>query len=102
MYSKSMDQRGKVANPAGGQLNRENGYSPVPVRASEFGLARRVQLSRPEFRGGVHLFVQNRHTSSGHAIAYRWRSLPRVLRHRATKPQGSSERVLPCRSPWTN
>ena len=32
---------------------------------------------------------------SGHAIAYRWRSLPRVCRHRASKPQGSSERVLP-------
>ena len=28
-----MDQPGKVANPARGQLNRENGYSPVPVRA---------------------------------------------------------------------
>ena len=32
---------------------------------------------------------------SGHAIAYRWRSLPKVRRHRASKPQGSSERVLP-------
>ena len=32
---------------------------------------------------------------SGHAIAYRWRSLPRVRRHRASKPQGSSERLLP-------
>ena len=32
---------------------------------------------------------------SVHAIAYRWRSLPRVRRHRASKPQGSSERVLP-------
>ena len=33
---------------------------------------------------------------SGHArIAYRWRSLPRVRRHRASKSQGSSERVLP-------
>ena len=32
---------------------------------------------------------------SGHANAYRWRSLPRVRRHRASKPQGSSERVLP-------
>ena len=31
----------------------------------------------------------------GHAIAYRWRSLPRARRHRASKPQGSSERVLP-------
>ena len=28
-----MDQPGKVANPARGQLNRENEYSPVPVRA---------------------------------------------------------------------
>ena len=32
---------------------------------------------------------------SGHAIAYRWRSLPRIHRDRASKPQGSSERVLP-------
>ena len=32
---------------------------------------------------------------SGHAISYRWRSLPRVRRHRVSKPKGSSERVLP-------
>ena len=32
---------------------------------------------------------------SGHAIAYRWRPLPRVRRYRASKPQGSYERVLP-------
>ena len=32
---------------------------------------------------------------SDHAIAYGRRSLPRVRRHRARKPQGSSERVLP-------
>ena len=32
---------------------------------------------------------------SGHANAYRWRSLPRLHRHRASKPQGGSERVLP-------
>ena len=32
-YSKSMDQPGEVANPARGQLNRENEYFPVPVRA---------------------------------------------------------------------
>ena len=31
-YSKSMDQPGKVANPACGQLNRENKFTPVPVR----------------------------------------------------------------------
>ena len=32
-HSKSKDQRGKVANPAHGQLNRENLYFSVPVRA---------------------------------------------------------------------
>ena len=32
-YSKSMDQPGKVANPARRQLNRENEYFPVRVRA---------------------------------------------------------------------
>ena len=32
---------------------------------------------------------------SGHANAYRWRSLPRVRRHRASKPQGSFERMPP-------
>ena len=31
--SKSMDQPGKVANPASGQLDRENDYFPVRVRA---------------------------------------------------------------------
>ena len=32
-YSKSMNQSGKVANPARGRLRRENEYSPVRVRA---------------------------------------------------------------------
>ena len=31
-YSKSMDQPGKVASPARGQLNMENEYFPVRVR----------------------------------------------------------------------
>ena len=73
-----LDQLGKVANPARGQLNRENKYSPVPICARESGLAGRAQPSRPasacsfsklrqnmvltygippEFRGGVHLFI---------------------------------------------
>ena len=72
-----MDQPGKVANPARGQLNRENKYFPVRVRAREFVLARRVRQSLPasarsslysaesgasygvppEFSGGVHLFI---------------------------------------------
>ena len=32
-YSTSMDQPGKVANPARGQLNRENDHFHVPARA---------------------------------------------------------------------
>ena len=32
-YDTSEDQPGKSANPARGQLNRENDYFPVPVRA---------------------------------------------------------------------
>ena len=31
--AEGMDQPGKVANPVRGQLNRENEYFPVPVRA---------------------------------------------------------------------
>ena len=114
-----MDQPGKVANPARGQLNRENEYSPVPVRAREFGLARRVQPPVPRQPAHLHTQAESgaylRDSSrvprrrpftylkppyaiesvpslSGHAIAYRWRSLPRSHRHRASKPQG---RVLP-------
>ena len=57
-----------------------------------------------EFRDDdVHLFIKTaiRHRVSppefigSHAIAYRWRSLPRVRRDKPSKPhQGSSERVL--------
>ena len=46
-YIKSMDQPGKAANPARGQLNRENDHLPVRVRALESGLAKRVRQSRP-------------------------------------------------------
>ena len=52
----------------------------------------------PEFRGGVRLFIYavgSVPSLSGHAIAYRWCSLPGARRHRASKPQGSSEQVLP-------
>ena len=33
IYSKGKDQPSKVANPARGQLNRENEFFPVPIRA---------------------------------------------------------------------
>ena len=115
-----MDQTGKVANPACDQLKRNKCFFPCPrlrIRSRETGSAVPSRVSLlisilrlnlvltyripPEFRGGVHLFILNRQTPSGqsrvsgHAIAYRWRSLPRVRRHRVSKPQGSSERVLP-------
>ena len=32
-YGEGKDQPGKVANPTRGQLNRENVFFPVPVRA---------------------------------------------------------------------
>ena len=60
-----------VANPAGGQLNRKHVFSPVPVRAREFGLARRV---RPSHSAPARLFLPipaaasiyvYRHTPSG-------------------------------------
>ena len=43
-----IDQPVKAANPARGQLNRENEYFPVPVRTMvQFGLARQGRPSRP-------------------------------------------------------
>ena len=47
-YCKSMYQAGKVANPARGQLNGENEYSPVFLFAPcEIDLEKQVQPSRP-------------------------------------------------------
>ena len=115
-----MDQPGKVANTARGQLNRENNIPLSPCVPEN--LVSRDRFSRPVPRQPAHLHTQAesgaylRDSSrvprrrpfmkpsyatgsvpslSGHANAYRRRSLPRVHRHRASKPQGSSERVLP-------
>ena len=90
MYGQSIDQPGMFTNPPRGQPNRENEYFPVPVPALDFGLAKRFRQSRtsllifilrlklvltygipPEFRGGVHLFILNRHTPSGQSRVYR-------------------------------
>ena len=118
----SMDQPGKVANPARGQLNRENNIPLSPYVPEN--LVSRDGFSRPVPRQPAHLQTQAKSGAylrdssrvprrrpfiylkppyakepvpslSGHVIAYRWRSLPRVRRHRTSKPQGSSERVLP-------
>ena len=78
--------------------------SAVPSRVSLLISILRLNLVLtygipPGFRGGVHMkppyAIGSVPSLSGHAVAYRWRSLPRVRRHRASKPPGSSERVLP-------
>ena len=77
-YSKGKNQPGKVANPARGQLNRENVFFPCPrsrlrIWSRETGSAVPSRVSLiisilrlnpvltygipPEFRGGVHLFI---------------------------------------------
>ena len=121
-YSKIMDQPGKVANPARGQLNRNNDISSSAfarknlVSRDGFGslVPRQPAHLHTQAESGAYLRDSSRvprrrsfiyfkppHVTgpipslSGHAIAYRWRSLPRVRRHRASKSQGSSERVLP-------
>ena len=97
-YSKSMDQPGKVANPARGQLNRENDILLSPCVPEN--LVSRDEFSRPVPRQPAHLHTQAesgaylRDSSrvprrrpfmkppfaigsvpslSGHAIEYRWR-----------------------------
>ena len=111
-----MDQPGKVANPARGQLNRENSIplSPCVPRGFSRPVPRQPAHLHPQAESGAYLRDSSRvprrrpfiyikppyaigsvPSLSGHALAYRWRSLPRVRRHRANKPQGSSERVLP-------
>ena len=91
-YSKNKDQPGKVANPACGQLNKENSFFPFAVRAWEFDLARRIRQSRPasacsylysgwiwclltsflpiSAAASMYLFLK-RHTPSGQSRVYR-------------------------------
>ena len=89
-----MDQPGKVANSARGQLNRENDIFPCPrsrlrIWSRETGSAvlSRVSLiilhTQAESGLPIHA-IEPVPSLSGHAIAYRWRSLPRVRRHRAS------------------
>ena len=114
--SHSMDQPDKVANPAHGQLSSKmitpcprsclRGFgSPVPRQPAhlhtqaEPGAYLRDSSRVPWRRLFIYLkppyAIGSVPSLSGRAIAYRWRSLPRVRRHGANKPQGSSERVLP-------
>ena len=110
-YSKIMDQPGRIANAARGQLNREFFFSLSPFTPEN--LVSRDGFGSPVPRQPAHLRTQAESAAasihllkpphaigsvprlSGHAIAYRWRSLRRVRRHRASKLQGCSKRVLP-------
>ena len=105
-----MDQTDKVANPARGQLNRENKYFPVPARAWEIGLARWVQPSRPasacsfsiprlnlvlphgippDFRGGAHFFIYT---------AIRHRVSPELIGSRSCVPMAFTAESPPAQS----
>ena len=111
LYVCMYGQRGKVANPARGQLNRENEYFPASACACEFGLARRVRLSRPAsacsfstlrlnpvlthgippvLSDGLHTYHQSQSGQSrvlaGHAIANCW--------HHYREPTGAGPLVL--------
>ena len=72
-FSKGKDQPGKVANPARGQLDRENVRLRIWSRETGSAVLSRVSLLisilicrlnlvltygiPPEFRGGVHIFI---------------------------------------------
>ena len=115
-YSKSMDQPGKVANPARACLkiwSRETG-SAVPSRVSLLISILRLNLVLtygipPEFRDGVHLFIYNRRTPLGQSRVYRVTQLRTDGVHcRESADTGPVNlKVVPnecClgRSPWTN
>ena len=58
-YSKSMDQPGEVANPACGQLNRENEHFPVSALfAPENLVSSRDGFGSPVPRQPAHLHTQ--------------------------------------------
>ena len=85
--------------------SRDGFGSPVPRQSvhlhtqAEYGAYLRDSSRVPRRRPFIYLkppyAIGSVPSLSGHAIAYRWRSLPRGRRHRASKPQGNSERVLP-------
>ena len=130
-YSKSMDQPGKVASSARGQLNSKMNipcprlclriWSHETSSAASSHASLLIPILRlnlvfiygipPEFRGGVHVFIYNRHMPLGQS---RWR-VYRVMQLRTDgvhcrESAGTgpvNRKVVPnecClgRSPWTN
>ena len=91
-YSKSMISRDGLGSPVPRQPAnlRTQAESGAYLRDSS-RVPRRcpfIYLKPPYAIGSVP-------SLSRHVNAYRWRSLPLVRRRRASKPRGSSERVLP-------
>ena len=86
-------------------VSRDGFGSPVPLQPAHLHTqaepgaylqdSSRVPRRRPFMYLKPPYAIGSFPSLSGHAIAYRWRSLSRVRRHRPSKPQGSSERVLP-------
>ena len=122
-YSKSTDQPGKVLpillvsdeqrkwicpSPRSRLriLSRETGPAvpsrvslPISILKTGSGAylrdSSRVPRRRPFIYFKPPYAIRSVTSLSGHAIAGRRRSPPRVRRHRASKPQGSLEQVLP-------
>ena len=86
-------------------VSRDGFGSPVPRQPAHLhtqaesgaysGDSSRVPRRRPCINLKPPYAIGSIPSLSGHALAYQWRSLPRVRRHRTSKPQDSSERVLP-------
>ena len=92
-YSKSKDQPGKVANPARGQLNRENEYFPVPFRAPK-NLVSRDGFGSFVPRQPVHPHTQ---AESGASLGDSFR-VPRrrtTIRHRVSFEFNGSRTCVP-------
>ena len=81
-------------------VSRDGFGSPVPRQPAhlhtqaESGVYLRDSSRVPRGRPFIYLkppyAIGSVPSLSGHAIAYQWRSLPRVRRHRASSPQGCS------------
>ena len=94
-------------------VSRDGFGSPVPRQPAHLHTQAESAVLTfgipPEFRGGVHLFILNRHTSSGQSRVYRVTHLRTdgvpCRESAGTRPVNYKEVPNECllgRSPWTN
>ena len=87
-------------------ISRDGFGSPVPRQSAHLHAqaksgvyllrdSSRVPRRRPFIYFKPPYVIGSVPSLSGYVVTYRWRSLPRVRRHKASKPKGSSKRVLP-------